>query len=54
MKKNIIRLIFIFAFFMLIYNFFGYYHNIYDPTLMYGYSHSLILGKLPYLDLNIV
>ena len=54
MKKNIIRLIFIFVFFMLIYNFFGYYHNIYDATLMYGYSRSLIYGKLPYLDLNIV
>ena len=54
MKKNIIRLIFIFAFFMLIYNFFGYYHNIYDATLMYGYSRPLLYGKLPYLDLNII
>ena len=54
MKKNIIRLIFIFAFFMLIYNFFGYYHNIYDATLMYGYSRPLIYGKLPYVDLNII
>ena len=54
MKKSIIRLIFIFIFFMLIYNFFGYYHNIYDATLMYGYSRPLIYGKLPYVDLNII
>lgn len=54
MKKDIIRLILIFIFFMLIYNFFGYYHNIYDATLMYGYARPLIYGKLPYVDLNII
>ncbi len=54
MKKSIIRLLLIFIFFMLIYNLLGYYHNIFDATLMYGYARPLVYGKLPYVDLNII
>ena len=48
------RLIFIFVFSLLVYEFFAFSNNNNDPIAMYAFSHAIRMGEVPYLDFNII
>lgn len=48
------RLLFIFVFSFLIYEFIAYPNNNGDPIAMYAFSHAIKMGEVPYRDFNII
>ena len=48
------RLIFIFVFCLLVYEFSAYSIHFADPEAMYAFSHAIKMGEVPYRDFNII
>lgn len=48
------KIIFIFIFTFLIYEFFGFFISNGDPINSYGFSHAIRIGEVPYRDFNTI